>query len=119
MNTQQQIEKIKTALAAVDDEIGRTQAALQSASSNADDIRALRATLVDLQAQRSQLQTGHINLQASETEVTALLPGSGGSAEAAVTAAPKLTVVQADLSRPTDAGFAQKKRLRRTRTAAP
>jgi chromosome segregation ATPase len=72
MNKQQQIEQLKTALAAIDNAISQTQAALASSSTTADDVRSLRATLIDLQTQRSQVQTDLINLQASDTEVEPL-----------------------------------------------
>lgn len=66
MDTEQKIDQIKTALAAIDNAIAQTQSALQSPSTSADDVRALRATLIDLQTQRSQLNTELINLQASQ-----------------------------------------------------
>jgi prefoldin subunit 5 len=69
MDTQQKIDQIKTALAAIDNAIAQTQSALQSPSTSADDVRALRATLIDLQTQRSQLNTELINLQASQQVV--------------------------------------------------
>ena len=70
MDTQQAIDQIKTALAAIDNAIAQTQAALQSPSTSADDVRALRATLIDLQTQRSQLSTELINLEASQQSAT-------------------------------------------------
>ena len=69
MDTQQKIDQIKTALAAIDNAIAQTQSALQSPSTSADDVRALRATLIDFQTQRSQLNTELINLQASQQVV--------------------------------------------------
>ena len=69
MDNEQKIEQIKTALAAVDNAIAQTQSALQSPATSADDIRALRSTLIDLQAQHSQLSTDLINLQAAQTMV--------------------------------------------------
>jgi hypothetical protein len=80
LDKQQQIDKIKTTLAAVDNAIAQTQAALQSPATSAGDILALRSTLIDLQAQRSQLATDLINLQASQTEVEGLVAAAGRSA---------------------------------------
>lgn len=66
MNLQEQIDHVKAALVAVNTAIGQTHAALQNAST-IEDMQALQNTLVDLQAQRSQLETTLINLQASQT----------------------------------------------------
>jgi septal ring factor EnvC (AmiA/AmiB activator) len=82
MSKQEQIANLKTTIAAVDSAIADTQAALQSPSTTADDIRALRATLIDLQAQRSGLMADLINLQASTTEVEAMPLTAAQAAEA-------------------------------------
>jgi chromosome segregation ATPase len=71
MEIEQQIEQIKTALAAVDTAIAQTQSALQNPSTTSADLRALRSNLIDLQAQHSQLSTELINLQAAQTVVPA------------------------------------------------
>ncbi len=68
MDLQEQIDHVKAALTAVNSAISQTQAALQNAST-IDDMQALQNTLVDLQAQRSQLETTLINLQAAQTQV--------------------------------------------------
>ncbi len=94
MNMQQQIDRIKNALAAVDNAISQTQLALQSPSTTSDDIRALRSTLIDLQAQRSQLQTDLINLQASQTELSGLTDDSSEATQSRGTMGPKLTRAQ-------------------------
>jgi hypothetical protein len=69
MDIEQKIEQIKMALAAVDNAIAQTESALKSSATIAEDVRALRARLIDLQGQRSQLSTDLINLQAAQTVV--------------------------------------------------
>jgi outer membrane protein W len=80
MNTQQQIQQVQTAIAALDNQISQIQSALNSPSTTGDDVLALRSTLVQLQAQRSALMTTLINLQASSVQGDAL-PATAATAQ--------------------------------------
>lgn len=82
MNVQEQIDHVKAALAAVNSAIAQTQAALLNAST-VEDMQALQNTLIDLQAERSQLETNLIDLQAAQTEVEPLNSASMQASSAA------------------------------------
>lgn len=68
MDIRQQIEAIKTGLAALDSAIAQTEAALRTAS-NPDDLRSLTSALVDLRSERTRLQAQLDNLEAASVEV--------------------------------------------------
>jgi len=92
MDMQQQIDKTKGALSAVDNAIAQTQSALQSPSTSSDDILSLRSTLIDLQSQRAQLQSDLINLQASGVEVQPFAAAAATPNRIALTRAQSATV---------------------------
>lgn len=79
MTKQEQVDKLQNAIAALDNQIGQVQNVLNSPSTTADQVLALRSALIQLQAQRSALMSTLIDLQASTTESVAL--GAAPAAE--------------------------------------